>query len=98
MANKTFTVECTMEERWIPEFYMFLATMQTNGEMGHSELLGFYSDGDGDFRPKFKFSISSPEGPIPIMDREEMIDRYKDSAVKIETSPRAIPSWTFDAG
>lgn len=98
MANKTFTVECTMEERWIPEFYMFLAKMQTNGEMGHSELLGFYSDGDGDFRPTFKFSISSPEGPIPIMDRKEMIDRYKDSAVKIETSPRAIPSWTFDAG
>lgn len=98
MANKTFTVECTMEERWIPEFYMFLAKMQTNGKMGHSELLGFYSDGDGDFRPKFKFSISSPEGPIPIMDREEMIERYKDSAVKIETSPRAIPSWTFDAG
>ena len=32
------------------------------------------------------------------MNREEMIERYKDSAVKIETSPRAIPSWTFDAG
>ena len=74
MVRKTFTVECTMEERWIPEFYMFLAKMQTNGEMGHSELLGFYSDGDGDFRPTFKFSIPSPEGPVLFMNREEMIE------------------------
>ena len=28
--------------------------MQQNGEIGHSEIIGFYSDGDGDFRPNFK--------------------------------------------
>lgn len=98
MANRTFTVECTMEERWVPEFYAFLNRMQQDGVLGHSELLGFYSDGDGDFRPKFKFSISPPEGPIPIYTKEDTIERYRDSAVKIQTSPRAIPSYIFDAG
>lgn len=31
--------------------------MEYNGNVGHSEIVGFYSDGDGDFRPKFKFNI-----------------------------------------
>ena len=28
--------------------------MEFCGKIGHSSLIGFYSDGDGDFRPKFK--------------------------------------------
>ena len=89
MANKTFTVECTMEERWIPEFYMFLAKMQTNGEMGHSELLGFYSDGDGDFRPKFEF------------DKEYKPQHgYWERELKKENPERHLPKLEvmFDAG
>lgn len=46
-----------MEERWIPYFLAFLMQMQKNGEQGHSETLAFFSDGDGDFRPHFKFLV-----------------------------------------
>ena len=54
MSKKVkFTVECEMEERWKDYFLSFLKTMEFFGQAGHSELLGFYSDGDGDFRPKF---------------------------------------------
>ena len=31
--------------------------MQKNGDLGHSETLAFFSDGDGDFRPQFKFLV-----------------------------------------
>ena len=29
--------------------------MESCGNLGHSSVVGFYSDGDGDFRPKFEF-------------------------------------------
>ncbi len=29
--------------------------MESCGTIGHSELIGFYADGDGDFHPRFKF-------------------------------------------
>ena len=51
--EKTFTIECTMEERWIPEFLAMLQTMEGWGHLGHSGLIGFFADGDGDFRPEF---------------------------------------------
>lgn len=51
--QKTFTVEVTMEERWIPHFLNMLGAMQKNGAIGHSGVIGIYADGDGDFRPKF---------------------------------------------
>lgn len=57
MAEKTFTVSCTMEERWVNHFLSLLSYMEFCGEIGHSSLIGFYSDGDGDFRPKFKTNI-----------------------------------------
>lgn len=53
MADKTFSVECTMEERWIPYFISFLKKMQYNGNVGHTGVVAFMADGDGDFRPKF---------------------------------------------
>lgn len=52
--KKTFIIECTMEERWIDTFCSMLRKMENNGNLGHSEEVGIYSDGDGDFRPKFK--------------------------------------------
>ena len=55
--KKKFNIECEMEERWINYFASFLKNMEANGVIGHSEILGFYSDGDGDFRPKFDFDI-----------------------------------------
>jgi hypothetical protein len=57
MAKKTFNIEVTMEERWVDYFCSFLKYMESCGNMGHSALVGFYSDGDGDFRPKFDFDI-----------------------------------------
>lgn len=32
-----------------------LTAMEHNGVVGHSERVGIYSDGDGDFRLKFEF-------------------------------------------
>ena len=55
--EKTFTVTCTMEERWIDTFMSMLNKMESDGKLGHSEIIGFYSDGDGDFRPEFKSDI-----------------------------------------
>lgn len=64
MADKTFNVECTMEERWIPYFISFLKKMQYNGLVGYSGVVAFMADGDGDFRPKFetdaKYYITNP--------------------------------------
>lgn len=54
MANKTFNIEVTMEERWIDDFCSMLEYMRYCGSIGHSAIIGFYADGDGDFRPKFK--------------------------------------------
>ena len=57
MAEKTFTISCTMEERWINHFLSLLSYMEFCGKIGHSSLIGFYSDGDGDFRPEFNPNI-----------------------------------------
>ena len=56
--EKTFTVTCTMEERWIDTFMSMLNKMESDGQLGHSEIIGFYSDGDGDFRPEFESKIN----------------------------------------
>ena len=58
MAEKTFTISCTMEERWINHFLSLLSYMEFCGKIGHSSLIGFYSDGDGDFRPEFKTDMN----------------------------------------
>ena len=54
---KEFSITVKMEERWIPYFQSMLMTMQQLDIRGSSRLLGFYSDGDGDFRPRFEFDI-----------------------------------------
>lgn len=56
MTDKTFNIEVTMNERWIDSFCSFLRWMENCGDLGHSSITGFYSDGDGDFRPKFKIN------------------------------------------
>ena len=50
----TFNIKATMNERWVDDFCSMLNWMQSCGDLGHSSLVGFYSDGDGDFRPKFE--------------------------------------------
>jgi hypothetical protein len=51
--TRKFSIECEVPERWVNEFCSFLKHLERNGNLGHSALVGFYADGDGDFRPKF---------------------------------------------
>ena len=57
MAKKTFNIEVTMEERWVDDFCSMLKWMESCGNLGHSSIVAFYSDGDGDFHPKFNIDI-----------------------------------------
>jgi len=50
-----FTIEVEMKDRWVPQFLGMLRYMQRLGAMGGSRTISFYSDGDGDFRPKFEW-------------------------------------------
>lgn len=75
--EKNFTLECKMEERWIPYFLAFLEDMQAYGYMGHSEILGFYADGDGDFRPKFTIKEIKYQRPkFPFYKKEINLNIY----------------------
>lgn len=86
-----FTVKCRMNERWVNDFCSMLKYMESCGNMGHSAIVGFYSDGDGDFRPKFEFDREvekkhgfwehelvkeTPEKHLPKL--EVMFDAYGD--------------------
>ncbi len=55
--NMKFTIECEMNERWVPHFLSMLLHMEHLGIIGGSREVGIYSDGDGDFRPKFRTNI-----------------------------------------
>ena len=55
MNKVTFTVTATMNQRWVNDFCSLL--MEHCGSVGHSSFVGFYADGDGDFRPEFQVSI-----------------------------------------
>jgi hypothetical protein len=67
--TKKFTIECEMNERWIPHFLSMLKYMQQLGGLGSSRYTTIYSDGDGDFRPKFVFdSELLPEVKKPVVD------------------------------
>lgn len=69
--KKTFTIVCEMEARWIPYFLGMLERMQRNGNIGHSEEVGIYSDGDADFRPKFKYPAGYSIQLLPTEERLE---------------------------
>lgn len=73
MDNKTttFTIEVTMENRWIPHFLGMLKSMEYCGNAGISRNIIFNSDGDGDFHPKFNWSYSLP---IPIENKYYTFD------------------------
>ena len=48
------TIKATMKARWVDDFCSMLKYMERCGKIGHSSIVGFYADGDGDFRPKFE--------------------------------------------
>lgn len=63
-----FTIECEMNDRWVASFIKMLQSMQYCGSIGHSEYVGIYSDGDGDFRPHFYFNKELENiGDIPLI-------------------------------
>ena len=78
--ERTFTINCKMEERWIASFIKMLDSMNYCGAIGHSEYVGLYADGDGDFRPTFDYdkvlsvigdkplTIKNPSGQMTMYD------------------------------
>lgn len=59
MSKKVkFNIEVEMEERWVDDFCSMLKLMEYNGNIGHSGTIAFYSDGDGDFHPKFEIGTN----------------------------------------
>ena len=91
-----FTIECEMKDRWVPYFLSMLNYMQLLGNMGCSRLLRFYSDGDGDFRPIFKWNES-----LEVKDKNFESIKIKEGTYKgcISTDKldKAL-SHNFDAG
>ena len=57
-----FTIECEMEDRWVLHFLAMLKYMQHLGKVGSSRRVCLYSDGDGDFKPKFVWDKRYDEG------------------------------------
>ena len=55
-----------MKTRWIPHFLGMLKKMEQLGGLGSSRPVGIFSDGDGDFHPKFKWEDSLPKIAQPI--------------------------------
>ncbi len=67
-----FTIQCEMKDRWVPHFLAMLKYMEQLGNMGGSRRVAIYSDGDGDFRPKFKWN------PVLSSEAKPVDDRYGD--------------------
>ena len=63
----TFNIKVTMNKRWVDHFCSMLKRMEIDGSLGHSEPIAFYSDGDGDYRPKFEIDVDykTVEGKDP---------------------------------
>jgi len=56
MDKRTINIQATIPERWLPDFVAMLKAMEYCGSVGASRWVCLYSDGDGDFRPKFNIS------------------------------------------
>lgn len=67
-----FSIEVEMSDRWAPYFVDFLKYLEKNGNIGHSSLVGFYADGDGDFRPRFK--IHAKTKPVEYITPSERLE------------------------
>ena len=62
----TFTITCTMRERWVAHFLGALTQMERLGKMGSSRDVTVHSDGDGDFRPRFSWNGNLPVPAEPL--------------------------------
>lgn len=70
---KKFTIEVEMEERWINQFCSMLKRMEHLGRMGSSDNITIYSDGDGDFRPKFNIDVDFCDEDPRYEDSDEIV-------------------------
>lgn len=71
MKDETeFTIKCRMKSRWVPHFLAMLKYMQQLGGLGGSRKVGIYSDGDGDFRPKFEWDATLVSDAKPAVDND----------------------------
>ena len=65
MSETTFIIKCTMREHWASHFLGMLKRMQYLGAIGSSRYVTIFSDGDGNFRPKFEImSTEEYNGPF----------------------------------
>lgn len=64
-----FTITCEMTRRWLPHFLAMLKYMMFLGNIGSSRMVSFYSDGDGDFRPKFSWDPLLPSDAKPVKEK-----------------------------
>ena len=65
-----FTINVTMQRRWTREFLSMLRFMEHLGNLGGSRFVAIYSDGDGDFRPKFKWPENIPDTTTALVTKE----------------------------
>lgn len=71
----TFNIQCSMNKRWVDHFCSMLEKMEHNGNIGHTEWVTFMSDGDGDFRPKFKIDcLYDKKEPVEKSDGRKVYD------------------------
>lgn len=73
MENRKFIIECEVPERWVDDFCTMLYTMEYFGIQGHSGVVGIYSDGDGDFRPRFSIKTD--------YDRKIPLNKFKPMSI-----------------
>lgn len=93
--------------RWYKQFIGFLQELESDSTMGHSALVGFFADGDGDFRFRWKFSDdgefkSATEKANAYFDgmeyyRKSHADSY-DGIPSHDIDDKCKPEILFDAG
>ena len=66
-----FHIKVTIPVRWARHFLAMLKKMQELGGIGSSRTVAIYSDGDGDFQPKFEYSATLDDKAEPGMDNGE---------------------------
>lgn len=63
--NKKFVIEVEMKEKWVPYFMSMLEEMERLGNEGRGKVVGIYSGGELDFKPKFnvdfEYETKEPE-------------------------------------
>ena len=90
--------------RWVKQFIGFLEYVEANSSVGHSSLVGFYADGDGDFRFRWKFadddgeSINKKVAKYFRKVRPDLIDDNCNTENPLNPLPDAVPEVLFDAG